>query len=330
MTSAVATRYSVRAGDTLGAIAERFDTTVKALARANHLRNINLIRVGQVLLIPAAPPQPQAATRTRYVVRPGDTLSQIAERLGTTVTALVRANHLPDPDMVRVGQVLQVRTAVAPRDPATVPSRPRKPVGPRPEVRPGHRPGPGPQSATEAAELAGVGDLTRAQLLGIMPLAKRVADTYLEPLNAAMREARITTPLRRAAFLAQLAHESAQLRFMEEIASGEAYEGRADLGNVKPGDGKRFKGRGPIQLTGRTNYRDAGHALGLDLLANPARVADPDVGFRVAGWFWTTRGLNSLADAGKFDSITRRINGGLNGKTSRDGYYAVARKVLRA
>jgi len=156
------------------------------------------------------------------------------------------------------------------------------------------------------------------------------ARQYLPHLNAAMNEAGITTPKRRAAFLAQVAHESGELRFFEEIASGAAYEGRRDLGNVRPGDGRRFKGRGPIQLTGRTNYRAAGRALGLDLENNPTRAADPDVGFRVAAWYWRTRGLNTLADQGDFREITKRINGGFNGLADRQRYWARAKTVLGA
>lgn len=152
-------------------------------------------------------------------------------------------------------------------------------------------------------------------------------------LLAATIEAQITTPIREAAFLAQLAHESGELRWMEEIADGSAYEGRLDLGNTQPGDGKRFKGRGPIQLTGRKNYEAAGKVLSLDLLSNPESVAGAAVGFRVAGWFWTTHGLNEVADLirvtpGAFDTITRRINGGLNGKAERDAYFGLARKVF--
>src|SRR5215467_14480028 len=115
---------------------------------------------------------------------------------------------------------------------------------------------------------------------------------------------------------------------MEEIASGAAYEGRRDLGNTQPGDGKRYKGRGPIQLTGRANYRRAGKALGLDLEKDPAKAADPAVGFRVAGWFWKTHGLNELADKGDFREITRRINGGYNGLASRQAFYKKAKEVL--
>ncbi len=173
------------------------------------------------------------------------------------------------------------------------------------------------------------GGLLLAQLCAIMPrLKKDKAEQYLPLLNAAMAEVEINTPRRRAAFLAQLAHESAELRYFEEVASGEAYEGRKDLGNTQPGDGKRYKGRGPIQLTGRNNYRSAGKALGLDLEGTPQRAADPDVGFRVAGWFWKANKLNPLADAGNFDAITRRINGGYNGKADRDAYHQRALRLL--
>jgi predicted chitinase/peptidoglycan hydrolase-like protein with peptidoglycan-binding domain len=167
------------------------------------------------------------------------------------------------------------------------------------------------------------------QLRAIMPtLSQSKADAYLPHLNNAMSEAGINTPERQSAFLAQLGHESGDLRYMEEIASGRKYEGRKDLGNVNAGDGMRYKGRGPIQLTGRANYRAAGEALGLDLENNPQRAADPDVGFRTAAWFWNSRKLNSFADSGDFDAITKRINGGFNGKLDRDARYAEARQVL--
>lgn len=171
--------------------------------------------------------------------------------------------------------------------------------------------------------------LTEEQLKKIMPLlstAKR--NLYLPLLNASMEEFHIDTPLRMAAFVAQLSHESAQLRYFEEIASGEAYEGRKDLGNVFPGDGKKFKGRGPIQLTGRMNYRDAGKDLNLELEANPVLAAAPEVGFRTAGWFWKRKALNALADAGEFKAITKKVNGGYNGLEDRIKYYTVAKEVL--
>lgn len=179
----------------------------------------------------------------------------------------------------------------------------------------------------------GSGELVSVdKLRAIMPnLSVNLANQYNPHLNDAMKWGGITTCARKAAFLAQLAHESGQFRYMEEIASGAAYEGRKDLGNIYPGDGVRYKGRGPIQLTGRSNYRTAGQALGVDLEGNPTLAATPQWGFKVAAWYWTTRGLNGFADQnnqGAFDTITKRINGGTNGKADRDRYWYKAKSVL--
>lgn len=171
--------------------------------------------------------------------------------------------------------------------------------------------------------------VTDDELRQIMPncAAAKRAD-YLPFIQQAMAEFDITSYLRETAFLAQLAHESGELRYMEEIASGAAYEGRADLGNTQPGDGKRFKGRGPIQLTGRSNYKRYGDLLGLDLVNNPTIAATKEVGFRIAGQFWKLNGLNELADQQQFKTITKRINGGYNGLDDRIKYYDRAKKVL--
>jgi len=171
--------------------------------------------------------------------------------------------------------------------------------------------------------------LTDDELRQIMPNcpAARRAD-YLPFLQQAMEEFGINTYPRETAFIAQLAHESAELRYMEEIASGAAYEGRASLGNTQPGDGKRFKGRGPIQLTGRANYKKYGDLLGLDLVNNPTTAATKEVGFRIAAQFWKLNGLNELADKPDFKLITKRINGGYNGLDDRLKYYERAKKVL--
>ncbi len=171
--------------------------------------------------------------------------------------------------------------------------------------------------------------LTDDELRQIMPncgAAKR-AD-YLPFIQQAMAEFEITSYLRETAFLAQLAHESGELRYMEEIASGAAYEGRKDLGNTQPGDGKRYKGRGPIQLTGRANYDKYGKLLGLDLVNDPTIAATKEVGFRIAGQFWKLNGLNELADQQQFKTITKRINGGYNGLDDRIKYYDRAKKVM--
>lgn len=142
-----------------------------------------------------------------------------------------------------------------------------------------------------------------------------------------MLERGITNQQRAEMFLAQVLHESAGLHFFEEIASGEAYEGRRDLGNIHPGDGKRYKGRGPIQLTGRANYRWAGAQLRLPLEAQPELAAQHAIGWRIAALYWQSHGLNALADRGDFLSITKRINGGINGLASRQMYLSRIRHV---
>ncbi|OCZ69992.1 glycoside hydrolase family 19 protein [Acinetobacter pittii] len=128
--------------------------------------------------------------------------------------------------------------------------------------------------------------------------------------------------LRFAHFIAQLAHESGNFRYMEEIASGAAYEGRKDLGNIIAGDGVRFKGRGPIQLTGRENYQKYGRALGIDFESHPELVAIPSIGLLVACKFWVNNGLNELSDRDDILTITRRINGGKNGLNDRKSNLA--------
>ncbi len=151
-------------------------------------------------------------------------------------------------------------------------------------------------------------------------------------MNTAMTWGQITTCQRMTAFLAQVAHESAELRYMEEIGTGQEYEGRKDLGNIYPGDGPRYKGRGLIQLTGRANYRAAGKALGIDLEGNPTVAStNTTVGFEVSVWFWTSNGLNPLADQHtetSFKQITKIINGGYNGWADRLNYWKRAKQVL--
>lgn len=170
--------------------------------------------------------------------------------------------------------------------------------------------------------------LTIEALVKIMPYAKAKADQYAPLLNSAMLEFEINTQLRQASFLAQIGHESGQLRYVREIASGAAYEGRKDLGNTQPGDGVRFRGRGLIQVTGRANYTAAMMALDIDCVEHPELLELPINACRSAGWFWKTHGLNELADAGDQVKVTRRINGGTNGLATRLELFEVARKVL--
>ena len=174
--------------------------------------------------------------------------------------------------------------------------------------------------------------ITVQQLLLILPNAGQVAGVYVPVLNTAMNRYQIVGAKRVAAFIAQIGHESGQLKYVKEIwgptAAQTRYEGRADLGNTQPGDGSKYRGRGLIQITGRANYKACGEALGLDLVNQPELLEKPQHACMSAAWFWATKGLSTLADEGKFETITRRINGGLNGLADRQMLYARALKVL--
>lgn len=155
---------------------------------------------------------------------------------------------------------------------------------------------------------------------------------YLPEFENAMRAANITTVNRAAMWCAQIGHESLGLRYMEEIASGAAYEWRKDLGNNRAGDGKRFKGSGPIQLTGRANFtkfsrwcQQKGFTDNSNYIVNNPEVVrqNPRFGFLAASWYWTVErpSLNKQSDSRSILAATRSINGGLNGLADRRSRY---------
>lgn len=188
--------------------------------------------------------------------------------------------------------------------------------------------------------------LTLAQLQRIMPASTR-ASLFLGPLNAAMEEFGIDTRLRMAAFLSQIGHESGQFRFMEELASGAAYDNRADLGNTNPEviriaaahgstPGRFWKGHGPIQITGYLNHLAAMMTLHVDCVEQPRLLCEPVHGCRAAGWFWSVNGLAKWADAGDIDGVSDLVNrgkktvaiGDANGFVERKAIYERALEVI--
>lgn len=173
--------------------------------------------------------------------------------------------------------------------------------------------------------------ITLDALKKIIPFAGPRAGVFFEPLRDSMQVFEINTPLREAAFLAQVAHESGSLRYTREIGSGKAYEGRVDLGNTEPGDGPRYKGRGLIQITGRANYAECSKALFGDqktLLDYPEMLETVSMASQSAAWWWFDHGLNERADKGAFRTITRIINGGYNGFPDRLAFYERAKQVI--
>ena len=177
------------------------------------------------------------------------------------------------------------------------------------------------------------------------------AEKFLQFINDTCDKYSINTPARQLCFLAQVGHESGGLFYTEELASGAAYESRKSLGNTQPGDGIRFKGRGLIQIIGRSNYKNLGDALGVDFISEPTllggkniKACTPDqlkYAAHSAGWFWNSHKLNAradkiniknLIDAGTnletFIAITKKINGGYNGLPDRLNRYKVAVKYF--
>ena len=171
--------------------------------------------------------------------------------------------------------------------------------------------------------------MTKDQLKQIAIYAlDRNIEIYTPLLNRFMHEYNICGKLRESAFLATVIHESGSFKYTREIASGKAYEGRKDLGNIYKGDGERFRGRALIQITGRANYQEASDALKVDFVANPELLETPDFATEVSCWWWNSRDLNRLADMGKFKEITRKVNGGYNGMADREKWYNLALNVL--
>lgn len=172
--------------------------------------------------------------------------------------------------------------------------------------------------------------ISTTQLQAICPHAGGRVASFIQPINEAMSRFAILTPRRQAAFLAQCAHESGEFRYTRELASGDDYEGRVDLGNTQPGDGRKFRGIGVLQVTGRANITAAGIAIGVDLASDPTQGETPNNACLISAWFWSTHLLSELADENKFGTITKKINGGYTGIDQRLAYWLVALRACGA
>ena len=174
--------------------------------------------------------------------------------------------------------------------------------------------------------------LSQDALMAVMAMgSSSTISIYLDLMLTAFPTYHIDTPLRMAHFLAQIGHESLSFVYTQEIASGAAYEGRKDLGNIHKGDGVRFKGRGLLQLTGRDNYASYSQYKKVDFLqsGNEELIATtPEYALDVSLWFWMKRKLNKYADGDKLKAITRRVNGGYNGLADRADYLERAKFFL--
>lgn len=172
--------------------------------------------------------------------------------------------------------------------------------------------------------------ISEAQIRAMMPLAGTRLAPHLPYIVPALQWGRISTPPELAAFFAHLAHESGEYRYMREIADGSAYEGRLDLGNTQPGDGRRYPGRGAIQVTGRAAARQAGLDLGEDFERHPEKMELPEWATKVSVWFWVKYKpeLRPAATREWFHVTQRLVNGGENGWADRLQCYQRNRRLF--
>lgn len=180
--------------------------------------------------------------------------------------------------------------------------------------------------------------ITADQLAAATGATIQRATSWLDPISNTMGAFAITTLARQAAFLAQIGHESGRLQYVREVwgptPAQLRYQGRVDLGNLRPGDGRRYLGRGLIQITGHSNYMAVRDGLRIYLPSVPDFEQSPELlelprwAAYSAGWFWTTHGCNELADSASFVAITRRINGGTNGYDDRLALWESGKSAL--
>lgn len=275
-----------------------------------------------------------------YKVQSGDTLGGISKKFfGTSkkYKEIAAANSITDYNKISVGQVL-----VIPQEESKQATETKsQPVS---------------QSSSKS-------ELTEEQLQEIAPNAKsQNIKRYLSPLNTILAEFDISTALRKAHFIAQIAHESGAFRYdtenlnysakalravfgkyfpneesAEEYArqperiANRVYANRMNNGNEASGDGWRYRGRGLIQLTGKENYTKCGSGIGIDLVNSPEELAEnPDIAVKASCWYWDSRNLNKYADQDDIKAVTKRINGGYNGLEDRKEYLERAKVVFDA
>lgn len=196
------------------------------------------------------------------------------------------------------------------------------------------------------------------QIAKILGCSAATESKWLDSINASCAQYQINTKLRLAAFISQVGHESGRLSAVSENLNYSAaglmktwpsrfdtatanacarnpqkianvvYANRMGNSSADSGDGWKYRGRGLIQCTGKANYMAFSQSSGADCISNPDLVATPQYAALSAGWFWNSKGLNAYADRGDLVSITKRINGGLNGQDDRENLYKIAIIVL--
>ena len=291
------TTYTVKSGDNLSSIALRFGMTLVEIQSLNNISDPNKIQVGQVLKVydnSGSGDGGTAPKTTTYTVKSGDNLSSIALRFGMTLVEIQSLNNISDPNKIQVGQVLKV-----------------------------YDNGTGSGDGDTGDGGSTISYVTESQLNQIGWSSSYLSAKIIDDLNSCLQRYNITTKSRLRHFISQCSHESGAGRWTKELASGEAYEGRADLGNTQPGDGPKYKGGGYIQLTGRYNYTKFSQAIGDPEIVNQGvNYVAANYPWTSAGFWWDNNKMNALCDTNPtVEAVTKRVNGGYNGLEDRRMYY---------
>jgi predicted chitinase/LysM repeat protein len=277
-------------------------------------------------------------TTTVYIVQAGDTLSSIARRFDMTLSEIMALNNISNPDLIQIGQELLVYDNGSGEGDSTPTTTYIVQSGDSLSSI-ARRFG---MTLSEIISLNDISDpdllqvgqvlivydapviyVTESQLNQIGWSSAYLSPAILNDLNDCLVRYDITTKSRLSHFISQCSHESGAGRWTKELASGEAYEGRKDLGNTQPGDGPKFKGGGYIQITGRYNYTQFSNAIGDPEIVNQGvdYVAE-HYPWTSAGFWWHANDMNALCDTNPtVEQVTRRVNGGYNGLEDRRMYY---------
>ena len=296
--------YKVKNGDTLSGIATKFKTTTAKLQKMNKIKNANAIQVGQTLKVPSAKaPKPKKTSKTqKYTIKNGDTLGGIANKFKTTTSNLQKLNKIKKANNIQAGQTIKV-----PKQSTSKPSKPSKP------------------SKSHGKQLVSKSQL---QQFGW----KNVSKSSVKDLNDALNEYKINTPLKIQHFMAQTAAESQLGLYTLELADGSDYEGRTDLGNTQAGDGRKFKGAGYIQLTGRNNYTAFSKAMGdKNILAKGAQYVANNYPWKASAFLWNNlKNINGAIENGaSVTQVSQLVNGGNNGLAQRQQFFAQAQQIFK-
>jgi len=185
------------------------------------------------------------------------------------------------------------------------------------------------RNKAESPEANGKQHISKAQLAKVWECADSLIKDYeIVEMNECLDMYEITTPERIRHFLSQTAHESGGGRYKKELASGEAYNNRSDLGNG-PTDGPLYKGAGYIQLTGKYNYSRLSEYLNDPRVMEGVDYVAENLPFTSAGYWWMDNSMNDLIDGGAdVLAVTKRVNGGTNGLADREHYYRICLEVI--